>query len=306
MAAFATVVFILLAGLAALLRAASDGVPRSTTSTAEATDESRSGTLPVSRAWSSSLILLTVAGFAGAASFTHVHDWTMANSPDRHRRLVRLGQRRHLRTRPHRRPARPSGDAAAPAHRSATRWSCSSPPPACPWPRNSPSPNPARPAGCSSAVPALAFMALAKLVLAPVTTTHRTPPPKPSPTRSGRHSASDRRRHTGRPTPAADAEPATVRSAAGASVPTARFAIVNHEQHHGRPITVDELAARMAVTPAVAGQLLADQSHTTPTPVRPDQRHTRARTVCPVTIHVVDIHQLHAHAARPTPTATPT
>lgn len=26
-------------------------------------------------------ILLTVAGFAGAASFTHVHDWTMANSP---------------------------------------------------------------------------------------------------------------------------------------------------------------------------------------------------------------------------------
>lgn len=26
-------------------------------------------------------ILLTVAGFAGAASFTHVHDWTMRNSP---------------------------------------------------------------------------------------------------------------------------------------------------------------------------------------------------------------------------------
>ncbi|GIF70980.1 DUF2637 domain-containing protein [Asanoa siamensis] len=27
------------------------------------------------------LILLTVAGFAGAASFTHVKDWTLANSP---------------------------------------------------------------------------------------------------------------------------------------------------------------------------------------------------------------------------------
>jgi hypothetical protein len=26
-------------------------------------------------------IMLTVAGIAGAASFTHVHDWTMANSP---------------------------------------------------------------------------------------------------------------------------------------------------------------------------------------------------------------------------------
>jgi len=28
------------------------------------------------------VILLTVGGFAGAASFTHVHDWTMTNSPD--------------------------------------------------------------------------------------------------------------------------------------------------------------------------------------------------------------------------------
>src|SRR3954453_12583302 len=27
------------------------------------------------------LILLSVAGMAGAASFTHVHDWTMHNSP---------------------------------------------------------------------------------------------------------------------------------------------------------------------------------------------------------------------------------
>ncbi|WP_425455225.1 DUF2637 domain-containing protein [Allorhizocola rhizosphaerae] len=27
------------------------------------------------------VILLTVGGFAGAASFTHVHDWTMDNSP---------------------------------------------------------------------------------------------------------------------------------------------------------------------------------------------------------------------------------
>ncbi|SCL16871.1 hypothetical protein GA0074694_1801 [Micromonospora inyonensis] len=27
------------------------------------------------------LIVLVVGGLAGAASFTHVHDWTMANSP---------------------------------------------------------------------------------------------------------------------------------------------------------------------------------------------------------------------------------
>jgi Protein of unknown function (DUF2637) len=40
-------------------------------------------------------------------------------------------------------------------------------------------------------------------------------------------------------------------------LPTARFSIVQHEQTTGRPITVDELAARMSVTPATAGQLLA-------------------------------------------------
>jgi hypothetical protein len=28
------------------------------------------------------LILLVIGGIAAAASFTHVHDWTMANSPD--------------------------------------------------------------------------------------------------------------------------------------------------------------------------------------------------------------------------------
>ena len=88
-------------------------------------------------------ILLTVAGFAGAASFTHVKDWTLRQQPGRHRRLVRLGQRRHLRTHPRRRAA---GHPPAPPHRPADRLPdvrCSSPPPACPWPRSSPSPNPA-------------------------------------------------------------------------------------------------------------------------------------------------------------------
>ncbi|WP_067504088.1 DUF2637 domain-containing protein [Actinoplanes sp. TFC3] len=37
---------------------------------------------------------------------------------------------------------------------------------------------------------------------------------------------------------------------------TARFSTVQHEQTTGRPITVDELATRMSVTPAVATQLL--------------------------------------------------
>jgi hypothetical protein len=39
-------------------------------------------------------------------------------------------------------------------------------------------------------------------------------------------------------------------------LPGARFAVTNHEQTTGRPITPDELSARIGVTPALAGQLL--------------------------------------------------
>ncbi|MEV1143325.1 DUF2637 domain-containing protein [Micromonospora sp. NPDC049799] len=39
-------------------------------------------------------------------------------------------------------------------------------------------------------------------------------------------------------------------------VPTARFATRQHEQTHGRPITADELAALLSVTPAIARELL--------------------------------------------------
>ena len=46
----------------------------------------------------------------------------------------------------------------------------------------------------------------------------------------------------------------------------ARFAVVNHEQLTGRPITPDELATRMSITPAVAGQLIASiTGHPAPT-----------------------------------------
>jgi hypothetical protein len=43
--------------------------------------------------------------------------------------------------------------------------------------------------------------------------------------------------------------------------PSARFALVQHEQATGRPITADELAARMSVSAPVAGQLLAELGH---------------------------------------------
>jgi hypothetical protein len=59
----------------------------------------------------------------------------------------------------------------------------------------------------------------------------------------------------------AQAQPATA-TAAPITLPThllpaARFALTNHEQTTGRPITADELAARMSISPDIAGQLLA-------------------------------------------------
>jgi hypothetical protein len=41
-------------------------------------------------------------------------------------------------------------------------------------------------------------------------------------------------------------------------LPAARFALANHEQTHGRPITSGELAARMSIAPEIAAALLTN------------------------------------------------
>jgi hypothetical protein len=64
------------------------------------------------------------------------------------------------------------------------------------------------------------------------------------------------------------AEPPSMSDVPARLLPTARFAIVQHEQTTGRPITADELAARMSVTPAVAGQILTAIRGTHPAPAR--------------------------------------
>ncbi|KAB1911221.1 hypothetical protein F8274_17910, partial [Micromonospora sp. AMSO31t] len=61
--------------------------------------------------------------------------------------------------------------------------------------------------------------------------------------------------------PAVEPEPVTVPAPEPVDVPThllpmARFAAVQHEQSTGAPITAAELADRLDVAPAVAGQLL--------------------------------------------------
>jgi hypothetical protein len=51
-------------------------------------------------------------------------------------------------------------------------------------------------------------------------------------------------------------------------LPSARFAATNHEHTTGRPITPEELSARIGITPAVAAQVLTHLGASTPTPAR--------------------------------------
>ncbi|RAO23047.1 hypothetical protein MED15_01442 [Micromonospora noduli] len=211
------------------------------------------------------LILIIVGGSAGAASFTHVHDWTMANSPDNTpgwfgwanaviSELVPIAALLTIRRR--RRTGAPIGYPmvlliAAAGLSLAAQLAVAKPGPSG-W--------------LLSAVPALAFMALVKLVLAPAPTTQPMAP-APEPMEPIRVQAAEQA--TTEPTPPAAITPApepTPAVTAPASepvdvpahlLPTARFAAVQHEQATGQPITPAELADRLDVSTVVAGKLLA-------------------------------------------------
>ncbi|MEH0984706.1 hypothetical protein [Micromonospora sp. CPCC 205556] len=218
------------------------------------------------------LILLVVAGFAGAASFTHVKDWTLANSPAGTgewfgwanavvSELVPIACLLTIRRR--RRAGAPIGYPlflliAAAGLSLAAQLAVAKPGPSG-W--------------LLSAVPALAFMALVKLVLAPAPTIADTTPtveqvepirvqvaeqvtPEPAPPAAITPTPEPTPTPVTEPTPAPAAEPEPV-TVPTHLLPPARFAAVQHEQATGAPITAAELADRLDVTPALAGQLLA-------------------------------------------------
>lgn len=212
------------------------------------------------------LILLTVAGFAGAASFTHVKDWTLANSPAGTgewfgwanaviSELVPIAALLTIRRR--RRTGGPIGYpmflliAAASLSLSA-QLAVAKPSPSG-W--------------LLSAVPALAFMALAKLVLAPVRTATAPAAVSDVPASISAQAISPTPESTPaavepepavvepEPAPVLDQQPEPVQPPAHL-IPAARFAIVNHQQHTGQPITAEQLAERLDITPAIAARLL--------------------------------------------------
>ncbi|MDO3684369.1 MULTISPECIES: hypothetical protein [unclassified Micromonospora] len=214
------------------------------------------------------LIVIFVGLAAGAASFTHVHDWTMANSPEGTSgwfgwanavisELVPVACLLVIRRR--KRHGGPIGYPlvlliAFAGFSLAAQLGVAV--------------GQVGPSGwLLSAVPALAFMALVKLVLAPVkTTTDHTD------TTEAADQLVDEPPTIGTP-PAAPAVveapvnpvPITRPEVPAHLIPTARFVIGRHEQSTGRPITIDELADLLSVTPDIARELLHTLGgHTTP------------------------------------------
>ncbi|HET8662583.1 MAG TPA: hypothetical protein VFM55_26880 [Micromonosporaceae bacterium] len=212
------------------------------------------------------VILLAVAAMAGAASFTHVHDWTMDNSPAGTSdwfgwanamvsELIPLAAGLEARRR-HRRYGHaglyPIALIIGAVALSLTGQFSQAEPTLSGW--------------LVAAVPALGFIALVKLVISrptsptttpttvdnehPTPTTTLTTEPHP-PTTASRHDGGLQK----------DTEPpATVPAGSGSVpthlLPTVRFAVTNHHATTGRPITPAELATRMSINPDLAGQLL--------------------------------------------------
>jgi hypothetical protein len=198
------------------------------------------------------VIMLAVAGMAGAASFTHVHDWTMHNSPPGTgnwfgwanamvSELIPLAAGLEARRR-----IRHYGSAGAypivlivaavalsltgqfaEATHSISGW-------------------------LISAVPALGFLALVKLVLSSPRPTTATPAIEPAPidvTPSGPE-------RNATPTNAGNVLPGGPGGLPAHVVAAGRYAATNHRETTGRPITAAELAARISITPALAATVV--------------------------------------------------
>jgi hypothetical protein len=192
------------------------------------------------------LILLLIGGMAGAASFTHVHDWTMHNSPPgtsgwfgwanaviSELTPTAAGLEIRRRRRHHRPVAYPMTVLIAAAALSLTAQVAQARHSITGW--------------LVAAIPALAFLALTKLVLSRTSTPAGTPHGE-QPT----HTVS-----TPEDGPTA-AEPVPPELLTGA-----RMAAFTHQQATGQPITTDTLATHLAIPRDLAGRLLHALGDTT-------------------------------------------
>src|SRR5215475_4839192 len=208
---------------------------------------------------------------AGAASFTHVHDWTMRNAPpgtgswfgwanavisDLTPTAAGIDIRR--RKRHHQPIGYPMTVLVAAAILSLAAQVAQARPTPAGW--------------ISSAVPALAFLALTKLILGRTTTIPNGDPPCATATTPTATSAP----HAGNTTPTPTAAPAAATPTpealhspqpvpSGQLLISARMTAFDHQQATGQPITPGQLADRLTIPPALAESLLDHLGGTPPT-----------------------------------------
>jgi hypothetical protein len=243
------------------------------------------------------LILLLIAGMAGAASFTHVHDWTMHNAPPGTgtwfgwanaviSELTPTAAGIEIRRRKRHRHgiAYPMGVLIAAAVLSLAAQVAEARPTIAGW--------------ISSAVPALAFLALTKLILGRTTAETGEPscamtaskPPASAKTMTAPATVTTGTNPlaggTGPKTSAPPADSPAPTQAAAPAAPTltpetlralqpvpsgqlqisARMTAFAHQQATGQPITPGQLAERLVIPLALAESLL-DHLGGTPPPV---------------------------------------
>lgn len=198
------------------------------------------------------LILLSIGAVSAAASFTHIHDWTMANSPEGTgdwfgwanavvSDLVPLGVGLEVRRRRrHHLPigAYPISIILAAAALSVSGQLAQAKPSITGW--------------LLAAVPAMGFLALTKLVIS------RPNPPAPVAPASAQVE----------PFVRVQPQPTAIAAPDHELIPGARIIADAHLRATGRPITLDTLAERLRVPLATAERLYA--ALTAADPYRPD------------------------------------
>ncbi len=207
------------------------------------------------------IILLAIGAMAGAASFTHVHDWTMHNVPAgtggwfgwanaviSELTPTAAGIEIRRRKRQHRPIAYPMTVLAAAAVLSLTAQVAQAKPSVTGW--------------LVAAVPALAFLALTKLVLS-----------SPATQREPDTTAGEQ---PGQPAPEPVTEPATAEPIPPELLTGARMAAFTHRQATGKPITTEGLADHLAIPTALAGQLLHELDGTATSDATPPSPVTHA------------------------------
>jgi hypothetical protein len=214
------------------------------------------------------LILIAIAGMAGAASFTHVHDWTMHNAPSgtgswfgwanaviSELTPIAGGIEIRRRKRTHDRIGYPMAIIVAAAVLSLSAQVSQARPTIGGW--------------ISSAVPALAFLALVKLVLSS---------PRKAPGPDAPQTTTPDIQQDVAETAAATDPPATPVLAVhpisevrdlrpvptGQLLMSARMTAFAHQRETGQPITSAELGTRMNIPPALAESLLDHLDGTNP------------------------------------------